>query len=408
MSSALPVLTHTSVVIIGAGPAGLVVANRLHDSGVDCVLLEAESRDFIERRPRAGFMEEWAVRTLAEHGLAERIAVQAETQGEFEFRFGGERHTVPTAELSGRRHFVYPQPRLVTDLIASYADKGAGDACFGVRDVRLDGIGGDRPVVSYTDPLTGSRHRVVCDYVAGCDGARGVTRAAIPEGRVTVSRRDDGVAWLALLAQAPPSADGVVFGIHERGFGAHMARGPEVTRYYLQVPPGDTPDDWPHERVWHELHTRLAADGARPLTEGTLVEKVVLDMHNYVVEPMSYGRLHLAGDAAHLVAPIAAKGMNLAIHDALLLADALIAATPGGDSDDDDNGAGLAGYSEAALRRVWQYQEFSQWLSDVLHGASSGDRFRAGTARARLGRILESGTAARAFAGQYMGEEGGR
>ncbi|WP_405563034.1 4-hydroxybenzoate 3-monooxygenase [Streptomyces sp. NBC_01180] len=408
MSSARPVLTHTSVVVIGAGPAGLVVANRLHDSGIGCVLLEAESRDFIESRPRAGFMEEWAVRALAGHGLAERILVQAETQGEFEFRFDGERHTVPTAGLSGRRHFVYPQPRLVTDLIASYADKGAGDARFGVRDVRLDGIGGDRPVVSYTDPLTGSRHRVVCDYVAGCDGARGVTRAAIPDGRITVSRRDDGVAWLALLAQAPPSADGVVFGIHERGFGAHMARSPEVTRYYLQVPPGDTPDDWPHERVWHELRTRLAADGTPPLTEGPLVEKVVLDMHNYVVEPMSYGRLHLAGDSAHLIAPIAAKGMNLAIHDALLLADALIAAYPGEGGDGAGDDGGLAGYSQATLRRVWQYQEFSQWLSDVLHGASSGNRFRAGTARARLRRLLESDTAARSFAGLYMGEEDGR
>ncbi|MFE2373068.1 4-hydroxybenzoate 3-monooxygenase [Streptomyces sp. NPDC059398] len=410
MSSALPVLTHTSVVVIGAGPAGLVVANRLHDSGVDCVLLEAESREFIERRPRAGFMEEWAVRALAAHGLAERVLVRAETQGEFEFRFDGERHTVPTAELSGRRHFVYPQPELVTDLLAAYADKAAGEARFGVRDVRLDGIGGDRPVVSYTDPLTGSRHRVVCDHVAGCDGARGVSRAAIPEDRVTVSRRDDGVAWLALLAQAPPSAGGVVFGIHERGFGAHMARSPEVTRYYLQVPPGDGPDNWPHERVWHELRTRLAADGAAPLTEGPIVEKVVLGMHNYVVEPMSHGRLHLAGDAAHLVAPIAAKGMNLAIHDALLLADALIAAAPGRErgAGSGDGGTALAGYSDAALERVWQYQEFSQWFSDVLHGASSGDRFRAGTARARLRRLLASGLDARAFAGLYMGEESGR
>ncbi|WP_329167715.1 4-hydroxybenzoate 3-monooxygenase [Streptomyces sp. NBC_01267] len=421
MSTAPPALTHTSVVVIGAGPAGLVVANRLRDSGVACVLLEAESREFIERRPRAGFMEEWAVRALAEHGLADRILEHATTQGEFEFRFDGERHAVRTAELSGRRHFVYPQPQLVTDLLASYVDKGAGDARFDVRDVRLDGIGGDRPVVSYTDPLTGSRHRIACDHVAGCDGARGVARAAIPEGGVTVSRRDDGVAWLALLAQAPPSADGVVFGIHERGFGAHMARGPEVTRYYLQVPSGDTPEDWPHERVWHELRIRLGAAGAPPLTEGPLVEKVVLDMHNYVVEPMSYGRLHLAGDAAHLIAPIAAKGMNLAIHDALLLADALITDGRGGGREGGDQGdgdrsgggegggdSGLAGYSQACLRRVWQYQEFSQWLSEALHGASSGDRFRAGTARARLRRLLESGPAARAFAGLYMGEEDGR
>jgi p-hydroxybenzoate 3-monooxygenase len=278
--------------------------------------------------------------------------------------------------------------------------------------VRLEGIEGDRPIVSYTDPLTGSRHHLACDHIAGCDGARGVARASIPDGGVAVTRRDDGVAWLAVLAQAPPSADGVVFGLHERGFGAHMARSPEVTRYYLQVPPGDTTANWPHERVWHELRIRLAAGGAPPLTEGPLVEKVVLDMHNYVVEPMSYGRLHLAGDSAHLVAPIAAKGMNLAIHDALLLADALIAADGGEDDGGSEDGntagaGGLAAYSQACLRRVWQYQEFSQWFSDVLHGASSGDRFRAGTARARLRRILEPGHDARAFAGLYMGESGG-
>ncbi|MGW1893270.1 4-hydroxybenzoate 3-monooxygenase [Streptomyces sp. NPDC002004] len=389
---------HTSVVVVGAGPAGLVLANLLHRAGVDCIVLEAESREFIERRPRAGFLEEWAVRALAAHGLADRLLERAETQGEFEFRFDGRRHVVETAELSGRRHFVYPQPLLVTDLLAAYADRAGRHIRFGVRDVRLHDVAGERPAVSFTDPRSGARHHITCDFVAGCDGARGVTRAAIPEGRTVMTRHDLGVAWLALLAEAPPSADGVVFGIHERGFGAHMARGPRTTRYYLQVPPGDDAENWPHTRVWDELHTRLAAAGAPRLTEGPLVEKVVLDMHNYVVEPMAYGRLYLAGDAAHLVAPIAAKGMNLAINDALLLADALCGHYRGDDG-------GLAGYSEACLRRVWQYQEFSQWLSDVLHGASSGDRFRAGTASARLRRLLGSEQAAKAFAGQYLGEE---
>ncbi|MFD8544866.1 4-hydroxybenzoate 3-monooxygenase [Streptomyces sp. NPDC059649] len=390
--------THTSVVIVGAGPAGLTVANLLRAAGVDCVVLEAESREFIERRPRAGFIEEWAVRALDRHGLAGRLLETAETQAQFEFRFDGRRHTFRTAELTGRRHFVYPQPLLVTDLVAAYVDEAGGDARFGVRDVRLHDIDGDRPAVSYTDPRTGARHHIACDIIAGCDGARGVTRAAIPAGRTALTRYDHGVAWLALLAEAPPSADGVVFGIHERGFGAHMARSPEVTRYYLQVPPGEDADNWPHARVWDELHTRLAAAGAPPLTEGPLREKVVLDMHNYVVEPMAYGRLYLAGDAAHLVAPIAAKGMNLAINDALLLGEALIAHHHGDDT-------GLAGYSDAGLRRVWQYLEFSQWLSETLHGASSGDRFRAGTASARLRRLLGSRAAAEAFAGLYLGEE---
>ncbi|MFF7228069.1 4-hydroxybenzoate 3-monooxygenase [Streptomyces sioyaensis] len=390
--------TQTGVVIVGAGPAGLTVANLLRAAGIDCVVLEGESREFIEQRPRAGFMEEWAVRALARHGLADRLLERAATQGEFEFRFDGERHTVRTAELSGRRHFVYPQPLLVTDLLASYADTTDGDVRFGVREVRLHDIDSARPAVSYTDPATGERHHLACDFIAGCDGARGVTRAAIPADRAVLTRHDHGVAWLALLAEAPPSADGVVFGIHERGFGAHMARSPEVTRYYLQVAPGEDAGNWSHTRVWSELRTRLAAAGAPPLTEGSLIEKVVLDMHNYVVEPMVHGRLHLAGDAAHLIAPIAAKGMNLAINDALLLGDALIAHYRGDDS-------GLAGYSQACLRRVWQYLEFSQWLSEVLHGASSGDRFQAGTARARLRRLLGSESAAKAFAGLYLGED---
>ncbi|WP_407285717.1 4-hydroxybenzoate 3-monooxygenase [Streptomyces sp. BP-8] len=390
--------TRTSVAIVGAGPAGLVVANLLRAAGVDCVLLEAESREFIEQRPRAGFIEEWAVRALARHGLVDRLLERAETQAEFEFRFDGERHTVRTAELSGRRHFVYPQPLLVTDLVAAYVDTAGGDARFGVREVRLHDLTGDRPTVSYTDPATGVRHRVECDYIAGCDGARGVTRAAIPADRAVLTRYDHGVAWLALLAEAPPSAQGVVFGIHERGFGAHMARSPQITRYYLQVAPGEDVRNWPHERVWDELGLRLAASGAPSLNEGPLLERVVLDMHNYVLEPMAYGRLYLAGDSAHLVAPIAAKGMNLAINDALLLADALIAHREGDDS-------GLDAYSTACLRRVWQYLEFSQWLSETLHGASSGDRFRAGTASARLRRLLGSESAAKAFAGLYIGEE---
>lgn len=389
---------RTPVVIVGAGPAGLTVGNILRAASVDCVVLETESREFIERRPRAGFLEEWAVRALQRRGLADRLVERAPVHTEFEFRFAGERQRFPYTEITGHHHYVYPQPLLVSDLVGEYADVRGGDIRFGVREVELHDVAGERPSVSYLDPATGERHVLVCEFVAGCDGARGVTRTALPAGHATVARHDHGVGWLALLAEAPPSSDCVVLGVHPRGFAGHMARSPEVTRYYLEVPAGDDPANWPDDRVWSELHTRLAAPGARPLTEGPLVEKRVLDMHNYVTEPMAYGRLYLAGDAAHLVAPIAAKGMNLALHDSLLLADALIAWLGRGDD------SGLRGYSDACLRRVWDYQEFSQWLAELLHGPSSGDPFRAGAATARLRRVLGSPAAASTFAELFIGK----
>ncbi len=388
--------TRTQVAVVGAGPAGLATANLLRQRGVDCVVLEARSREFIERHPRAGFLEEGAVRELERHGLAGRLLQQAGRHGSFEFRFDAGRHHVRYAELTGQHHFVYPQQELVTDLVANYADKLGGDIRFEVDDVRLHDLTTDRPFVTYTDPASGRRHRVECGYVAGCDGARGVSRRHIPADETVFASRDYGIGWLALLVEAPPSADGVVFGIHPRGFAAHMARTPQITRFYLQCPPGDDAANWSHERVWRELHTRLAVPGA-PITEGRIVERQVLDMHNYVVEPMSYGRLYLAGDSAHLVAPIGAKGMNLALHDAFALAAALTARLRDGD------GSALAGYSARCLRRVWQYQEFSQWFADVLHGATDPDPFQARTAEARLRRLLESPAAATAFCELYIG-----
>ncbi|MET9133206.1 4-hydroxybenzoate 3-monooxygenase [Streptomyces antibioticus] len=385
------------VVIVGAGPAGLAVGNVLRAASVGCVVLEAESRAVVERRPRAGVVEEWAVRALEQRGLAEGLLARAQRHSACEFRFAGERHRLEYGELTGRHHWVYPQPLLVTDLVREYVDVRGGDARFEVRDVEVRGVETDRPSVSYTCPDTGERRVLHCDFVVGADGARGVSRAAVPPGRARIARHDYGIGWLALLAEAPPSSDCVVFGVHPHGFAGHMARSPEVTRYYLQCPPGDDPENWSHDRVWSELRLRLAAEDAPPLTEGRLVEKRVLDMHDYVVEPMTYGRLFLAGDAAHLVAPIAAKGMNLALHDAFLLGDALVACLEGGDR------TGLDGYSDACLRRVWDYQEFSQWLSEVYHGAAAGDPFRAGTATARLRRLFTSPVAAAAFAEQYLG-----
>ncbi|MFD7436831.1 4-hydroxybenzoate 3-monooxygenase [Streptomyces sp. NPDC059861] len=396
-----PAPRRSPVVVVGAGPAGLTLGNILRAASVDCVVLEVESRQFIEQRPRAGVLEEWAVRGLERRGLAGNLLERAQRHTQCEFRFAGGRHRLSYAELTGQHHWIYPQPLLVTDLVREYADVRGGDIRFGVRDVRLHDLDTDRAAVSYLCPETGERQVIHCDFVAGCDGARGVTRGALPPERFHVSRHDYGIGWLALLAEAPPSSDCVVFGIHHRGFAGHMARSPEVTRYYLQCPPGDDPESWSHERVWAELQERLGARDAPPLTEGRLIEKRVLDMHNYVVEPMAYGRLFLAGDAAHLTAPIAAKGMNLALHDAFLLGDALVAHLTKGDV------SGLRGYSASCLARVWDYQEFSQWLSDVYHGTASGDPYRAGTTLARLRRLVTSPLAASAFAEQYLGMDPG-
>ncbi|MEV3858891.1 4-hydroxybenzoate 3-monooxygenase [Streptomyces sp. NPDC050095] len=390
---------RVSVVIVGAGPAGLTVGNILRAAGIDCVVLECETRAFIEQRPRAGVLEEGAVRGLEVRGLAANLLARAERHTTCEFRFEGQQHRFPYGELTGQHHFVYPQPLLVTDLVREYADVRGGDIRFDVGDVTLHDLDTDHPAVSYTCPDTGQRQLLHCDFVAGCDGARGVSRAALPPGRARVARHDYGIGWLALLAQAPPSADSVLFGMHPEGFAGQMPRSKEVTRYYLQCPPGDDPDNWPDERVWDQLHRRLAADGVAPLTEGPLIEKRVLDMHDYVVEPLRHGRLFLAGDAAHLVAPIAAKGMNLALHDAFLLGDALTAHA----RRHPDAEAQLEAYSDACLRRVWDYQEFSQWLSEVYHGVAAGDPFRAGTTLARLRRLFASPHAAAAFAEQYLG-----
>ncbi|RVU27947.1 4-hydroxybenzoate 3-monooxygenase [Streptomyces antnestii] len=392
-----PAPERVSVVVVGAGPAGLTVGNILRRAGVDCVVLETETREFIQGRQRAGVIEEWAVRALQERGLAGNLLSRAERHTACEFRFEGRRQRFSYGELTGRHHFIYPQPMLVTDLLREYTDVRGGTVRFDVRDVRVHDVDTDRPSVSYLCPRSGRREVVHCDFIAGCDGARGVTRKALAAGRT--ARHDYGIGWLSLLAEAPPSSDCVLFGIHQDGFAGQMPRSPEVTRYYLQCPPGDDPENWPHDRVWAELRRRLAADGAPEPVEGRLIEKRVLDMHDYVVEPMASGRLFLAGDAAHLVAPIAAKGMNLALHDAFLLGDALVARLQREDGDD----SALAGYSEACLRRVWDYQEFSQWLSEVYHGPAAGEPFRTGTALARLRRLFASPVAAAAFAEQYLG-----
>ncbi|CAL9384218.1 4-hydroxybenzoate 3-monooxygenase (NAD(P)H) [Actinosynnema sp. ALI-1.44] len=381
--------------IVGAGPAGLTLANLLRQGGIPCVVLEKGTREHIETRPRAGVIEHRAVRMLAEHGLADRLLREADRHGACEFRVNGQAHEVDYSSLyDGQTHYVYPQQEVVKDLVGAFVDSG-GDVRFSVTDVALHDIGTAEPYLTWTSE-SGVEERLDCSFIAGADGFHGVTRRSIPEGAVQEFSHQHGIEWLSILAEAPPSTHKVIYALHPDGFAGHMLRSSTVSRYYLQVPVDDTVDNWPDERVWAELHKRLALrDSDWKLTEGRIIEKRILDMRSYVVEPMNHGNLYLLGDAAHIITPVGAKGMNLALHDAEVLADALIRYTRTGDD------AGLRAYSEVCLRRVWRAQEFSQWMVFMIH--RSPEPFLSRLGQARLEHLIASGSSAGYFAQNYVG-----
>jgi p-hydroxybenzoate 3-monooxygenase len=275
---------------VGAGPAGSTLANLLGQAGIPCVVLERGTRGYVETRPRAGVLEHRSVRMLNRHGLATRLLAEADRHGACEFRVGGRAYEVDYASLyEGRVHFIHPQQEVVKDLVGAFVDNG-GDVRFSVPDVRLHDIDGDAPALSWTT-ATGERERLECAFIAGADGFHGVTRRHIPRNAVREYTHQQGIEWLSILAEAPPSTKKVIYALHPNGFAGHMLRSPTVSRYYLRMPVGDDVRDWPDDRVWSELHTRLALrDSDWKLTEGRIVEKRILDMRSHVVEPMRYGR----------------------------------------------------------------------------------------------------------------------
>jgi p-hydroxybenzoate 3-monooxygenase len=359
------------------------------------VVLEARDREYVEARVRAGVLEQTTVDLLDEAGVAERLHREGLVHEGLELRFDGRGHRIDLADLTGGRAItVYGQQEVVKDLIAARLEAG-GELLFDVEDVTVHGLESERPCLRFAH--AGSEHELRCDVIAGCDGFHGVCREAIPEGTLSIYEREYPFAWLGILAEVTPSSEELIYCHHERGFALHSMRSPQVTRLYLQCAPDEDIDAWPDERIWTELQTRLATDDGWTLEEGPLVEKGITPMRSFVVEPLRYGRLFLAGDAAHIVPPTGAKGLNLAAADVRVLSEALDDWYARGDS------AGLDAYSDTCLRRVWRVQHFSWWMTSMLHRFPGNDPFEARLQRSQLQYVCSSRAAATTLAENYVG-----
>ncbi|MFD5632150.1 4-hydroxybenzoate 3-monooxygenase [Streptomyces sp. NPDC127072] len=386
------------MVVLGAGPAGLVLANILLDRGIDCVVLERAGRGDVRARARAGFLAAHTVRVLRRHGLAGGLDRHGRPHSTCEFRSEEGRFRLDYSGLGlGERHTVYPQQDLVADLLARFEERG-GQIRFATEAVAVRHADTPRPEVEVRE-ADGRPGLWRARYVAGCDGRHGAARRSLPPGTVR-HHRDHGVTWLGLLAQAPPSLDAVGYAVHARGFAGHMARTSDITRYYLQCERGMPAHAWSPERIWDELDLRMRAREYGPLHRGPLVQRTVVTLESDVMEPLRHGALFLAGDAAGLISPSAAKGANLAVLEADLLARALI-----DDLTANDPG-GLNAYSARGLTHIWRAQEFSHWMTALLHGPAGTDgesRFHNSLRRSRLTSLRTSRSHQDWFAEHYVG-----
>ena len=388
--------TSTQVGIVGAGPAGLLLSHLLALRGIDSVLIEIRSRAYCEARQRAGVLEDGSVALLREAGLAGRLDQLGLEHGGIYLQFGHERHHLDFRDLTGGRTVtVYAQTEVVKDLIARrLADGGPGAIQFNVSDTQVTGLDNDQPLLRYTSE-DGVRHEVSCGVIAGCDGFHGVCRPAIPAGALTTWERDYPYAWLGILAGVPPSTDELIYAHHPAGFALHSLRSPLVSRLYLQVDTGERLEDWPDDRVWAELARRFELPGWT-LQQGPVLEKSITPMRSFVSAPMRYGRLFLAGDAAHIVPPTGAKGLNLALADIAVLAPAVDALLHG-----DDKLA--ATYSARCLARVWRATHFSWWMTSMLHRTPGADSMDEQLQLSQLRYVTSSRAAAVSLAENYTG-----
>jgi p-hydroxybenzoate 3-monooxygenase len=387
---------RTQVGIVGAGPAGLTLAQLLHREGIESVVLEDRSRDHVEHRIRAGVLEQGTVDLLVDAGIGNRMQREGIVHHGIELQFDGERHRIALSELAdGRTILIYGQTEVVKDLIRARLDADL-PLLFEVDGVGVHDLDSKRPSISFSHE--GVDNVLECDVIAGCDGYHGVCRRSIPAGVLREHSHDYPFGWLGILAAAPPSNDELVYSHHERGFALLSLRSPELSRLYIQCRPDEDLGEWPDERIWEELQLRLGLDGWT-LQEGPVLEKGVTGMRSYVVEPMQFGRLYLAGDAAHIVPPTGAKGLNLAIHDVRILAEALVNWYRTGST------GMLDAYSAACLRRVWRAEHFSWWMTHMLHRLVPDDDFGRKLQLSQLRYVTTSNAAATSLAENYVGLE---
>jgi p-hydroxybenzoate 3-monooxygenase len=387
---------RTQVAIVGAGPAGLMLAHLLSIEGIDSIVIESRTREYVEHRLRAGVLEQGSADLLDATGAGARMRSEGLVHHGIQLRFEGRDHRIDLGSLTGGHGItVYGQQEIVKDLIAIRLSAGH-PILFEVSDVRLHDIETEQPSISFI--LDGARATIECDVIAGCDGFHGVSRASIPAGVLTAYEREYPFAWLGILAGIAPSSEELIYCHHERGFALLSMRSPNVSRLYLQVPADERIDDWPDARIWEELGTRLAADGWS-LAQGPITEKSITGMRSLVVEPMQFGRLFLSGDAAHIVPPTGAKGMNLALRDVSVLAQAVAAFFSTHDE------RVLDEYSADCLRPIWRAQHFSWWMTSMLHRFPDSDAYQTRLQLAQLAYTVNSRAASTSLAENYVGYE---
>ncbi len=387
---------RTQIGIVGAGPAGLMLALLLRRAGIECIVVENRSRDYCEARVRAGLIEQWARDVLIELGVGERMLREGMYHEGIKLRFGegsdSGLHPINFKKLVGKGTTIYGQQEVVKDLNATLIAAGT-PILFEAEDVSVHDVDSKRPRIKFRH--AGKAQEIDCDFIGGCDGFHGICRPSIPERALTIYDREYPFGWLGILSESPPPDHELIYSYHERGFALYTMRSPTVSRLYVQCEPDEDIDNWPHARIWDELHARLA--GARPLQEGKIVQKGITPMRSFVAEPMQHGRLYLAGDSAHIVPPTGAKGMNLAFSDVRVLARAFTAFYKTGDA------GALAGYSKSVLPRVWKAQRFSWWMTQLLHRFPHESAFDHRRQLAELDYVASSQAAANSLAENYAG-----